>query len=111
MIKYVNCDSYNNSNGYASHVGDIAGTIRYWYINSFARANGIGFYIYNGATTSIYNCLTTGNTWAFTSIAPAYTNRQTVVDLRNTILYGNSRANANTTYPWDCGPSTLRVLR
>ncbi len=101
MIKYVNCDSYNNSNGYASHVGDIAGTIRYWYINSFARTNGIGFYIYNGATTSIYNCLTTGNTWGVYIDAPAYTNRQTVVDLRNTILYGNSRANANTTYPWD----------
>ncbi|OPY69482.1 MAG: hypothetical protein A4E57_01169 [Syntrophorhabdaceae bacterium PtaU1.Bin034] len=98
-IKYVNCEAYNNSNGFSSNLDDIPGTTGFWYVNSIARDNsGAGWMIYNGAAAYLYNCLTTGHVWGMYVDAPAYQNRNTVVDIKNTIFYKNSKSSGNN---WD----------
>ncbi len=100
-IKYVNCEAYNNSNGFGSNLDDISGTARVWYVNCISRNNsGAGWMIYDGISSYVYNCLSAGNTWGIYTDAPAYANRDTVVDVRNTIFYRNSKTNA-TGDTWD----------
>lgn len=100
-IKYINCTAYNNSDGFGSNLDDMTGTARVWYVNCISRNNsGAGWMIYNGISSSVYNCLSAGNTWGIYTDAPAYANRDTVVDVRNTIFYRNSKANTSGN-TWD----------
>jgi hypothetical protein len=101
MIKYIDCEAHDNSNGFSCNLDDIGGTARFWYINCIARANGAGWTIYQGPSACVYNCLTALNTWGIYIDAPPFRNRQTVVDIKNTIFYRNDRANPNTSHPWD----------
>ncbi len=95
-IKYINCTAYNNSDGFGSNLDDITGTARVWYVNCISRNNsGAGWMIYNGISSSVYNCLSAGNTWGIYTDAPAYADRNTVVNVRNTIFYRNSKTNAS----------------
>jgi hypothetical protein len=99
-IKYVDCDAYNNSNGFSCNLDDITGRARFWYVNCIARSNGAGWIIYQGPTAHVYNCLTTGNAWGIYIDAPPFRKRRTSVDIRNTIFYKNDRTGL-ATYPWD----------
>ncbi len=101
MIKYIDCEAYNNSNGFSCNLDNIGGTARFWYVNCIARSNGAGWIIYKGPSAHVHNCLTTGNTWGVYIDAPAFQNRKTVVDIKNTIFYGNDRAHPDTTHTWD----------
>jgi hypothetical protein len=101
-IKYVDCQSYNNSNGFSCNLDDVAGTARFWYVNCISRSNGAGWIIYEGPTAYVYNCLTTDNTWGIYTDAPsAFKNRRTVVTVKNTIFYQNARPSSAASYPWD----------
>ncbi len=99
-IKYVNCEAYNNSVGFSSNLDDIPGAARFWYINSISARNYAGWMVYNGASSHIYNCLTTGNRWGIYIDSLAYVNRITFIEMKNTIFYKNSRGwpDVNT---WD----------
>ncbi len=99
-IKYVDCESYNNSNGFSCNLDDITGTANFWYVNCISWTNGAGWIIYQGPSAHVYNCLTTGNAWGIYIDAPTFTHRSTVVDIKNTIFYRNDRT-GYATYPWD----------
>jgi hypothetical protein len=100
-IKYVNCVSFNNSNGFSTNLDDIPGSARTWYVNCIAVENaGAGWMVYDGASTRIYNCLSADNRWGAYLDAPPYANRDTTVDLKNTIFYRNS-GGGSTSGTWD----------
>ncbi len=93
-IKYINCLSYNNADGFGCNLDDVPGTARFWYLNCISRNNNNGWCIYSGPTAYVYNCLAANNGrsgFFLDTYDGQFRNRDTVVTVKNTILYGNAK--------------------
>lgn len=95
-IRFVNCLSYNNYDGFGANLDDVAGNARYWYVNCISRNNVNGWSIYSGPTVYVYNSLSANNSSSGFFLdtydgvfGKRSTSPGTIVHIKNTIMYGN----------------------
>ena len=90
----IGCEAFNNSAGFGANLDDIHGEAKFYYVNSIARDNDIGFNIYDGAEVYIFNSVASKNKKGVDiSNASIYNNRDTVVTIKNSIFYENDDPN------------------
>jgi len=89
-IIFKRCRSYNNDDGFAANAADSTGNSRFYFVSCLAYENNIGCHVYNGPTVYIYNCTFANNSFGVYLSAPSYSNRDTLVTMKNCVLYQNN---------------------
>lgn len=99
-IRYINCQSYNNADGFGCNLDDVPGIARVWYVNCISRGNITGWNIYEGADAFVYNSLAAYNRCGIYIDAPLRRQRMTHVEVRNCVFYRNSDGTSGSADLW-----------
>lgn len=108
-IKFIDCVTYNNADGFGCNLDNYAGAANFYYVNCIAYNNNLGWDIYQGPTAYLYNCITANNDYGIYIDAPAQSNRNTSVTIKNSIFYKNAKG-ANKTDLWCHATADLTLV-